>query len=276
LDAPTRTTDHPVVRTLPNSLKKPPALSLGEISVRFGGVHALQGLSAEVPAGMTTSVVGPNGAGKTSLLNAISGYARGNTQGVIMLGGRRLNREPPRVRASLGVGRSFQDPHLIDSTTVLENLLVGAHQSLAYGLGRQLFMRRWVAGEESKARERAAVILQLIDHGHLEHKPVAGLPYGSRKLIDIGRALMSTPRLLLLDEPTSGLDNEERAQVARLLAQLRNEGETTLLMVEHNMDLVRELSDCVFGLEAGGVVASGTPDEVLDSLEFRAAIAGKA
>jgi ABC-type branched-subunit amino acid transport system ATPase component len=249
-------------------------LTIEDLVVRFGGVTALDNVTLDVQEGELVAVTGPNGAGKTSLLNAICGLSRGNAAGRIDLYGQPTRGKSPVAIARAGVARTFQDPPLIDSESVVENLLVGAHLSLSYGLFRQVLGRRSVVRQEAAARSRAMELLELVGLKDAAAAPAGSLPYGARKLIDVARALMSTPRILLLDEPTSGSDLEERQTLQRLLIDLRARG-LSMLVVEHHMDVVRATADRVIGLQAGRVLLTGTPSEVLDSASFREAVVGR-
>ena len=260
----------------PNSASSVPevALRLEGVSVHFGGIAALTDITTEIPARQVTAIIGPNGAGKTTMLNAICGLIRSNTTGRISLFGEEVRGRTPAQISRLGLGRSFQDPPLLEKETVLANMLVGAHDHLGYGPLRELLWRRQVRAAEGAVRARAAEVLRFAHLAESANRAVAGLPYGTRKLVDIARALMSEPRLLCLDEPTSGLDADERAVVRDLLLEIGRRKETTVLVVEHHMDLVRVVSSIVIGLQAGTVLAVGTPAEVLDSERFRAAVVG--
>jgi branched-chain amino acid transport system ATP-binding protein len=251
-----------------------PILSTRDVAVRFGGVTALSGITVDVVPREIMAVVGPNGAGKTTLLNAICGLIRKNTTGDIRVAGHPILGSSPSSIAKTGIGRSFQDPPLIDHATVLENVLSGAHLTLKYGMASQLWRRRYVRRSEEAAKVRAMTVLEFAGLADRAEQRVAGLPYGTRKLIDITRAMMSGHSLLFLDEPTSGLDSGEQAVVAGILDQIRSERRLTVLMVEHHMDLVRKTADRVIGLQAGTVLVVGTPNEVLDSEQFRIAVIG--
>lgn len=246
-----------------------PVLSIRDVSVHFGGVNALSGVTFDVKEHEVVSVVGPNGAGKSTLLNTVSGLVRGNASGEISLGGRQILGKPPITIAKSGVGRSFQDPPLIDKESVLENVMLGEHLRLRYRMGDQIWRRRRVNRFENEARRRATIVLEFMGLLDLKDSPVAGLSYGVRKLIDIARCTVAGPRLLLLDEPTSGLDTEEQSVVGRILQELHGTTSVTILVVEHHMHVVRSVSDRVVGLESGGVVTIGSPDEVLGSEAFR-------
>ena len=250
------------------------ALQMNGVSVAYGGIRALSGIDLTVGRHEFMAVIGPNGAGKSTLLNAVSGLSRGSVGGSIqMFGSAGTTRRADRI-ARLGVGRSFQDPPLIDEATVLENVLGGAHLKLGYNTFEQLSRRRHVRREEAAWQVEAMSILQLCALEREAHKKAGSLPYGSRKLVDIARAFVSRPGLVLLDEPTSGLDTAGQQRVVSLLTAIRERQNPAMLVVEHHMHLVRAIADRVIGLQAGSVIALGTPAEVLDSAEFRAAVVG--
>jgi ABC-type branched-subunit amino acid transport system ATPase component len=249
-------------------------LSIDAVTVEFGGIAALSGIHLDVLCGDAVGVVGPNGAGKSTMLNAISGLISGAIDGEIRFVGQSILRRAPVAIARLGVGRTFQDPPLVESDTVLENVLLGEHLRLAYRMGDQIWRYRRVRRLEVAATQRAMVILDVMGIAALKDNRVGALPYGTRKLIDIARSLVSGPRLLLLDEPTSGLDAQEQEAVGRILVDLRRATTVTLVIVEHHMNVVRAVANRVVALEAGRVLAVGTPTEVLDSEEFRSVVLG--
>ncbi len=252
-----------------------PALALRDVSVHFGGVAALSEVSIEVAAGEVVAVVGPNGAGKSTLLNAVSGLLGDRVSGTVQLGGRDVRGLSATRIARLGVGRSFQDPPLLDTEAALTNVLSGQHLRLGYPMADQLLRPRRVKRLEQEAADRAAATLDFVGLGHLAGQPVAGLAYGTRKLIDIARAIVAEPGLLLLDEPTSGLDRDEQQAVARMLTQLHRRSSLAVLIVEHHMEVVRSVATTVIGLHSGSVLMVGKPSEVLDSQEFLDAVTGR-
>jgi ABC-type branched-subunit amino acid transport system ATPase component len=245
-------------------------LVVEDLTVRFGGIAALERVSFDVRQNEVVAVVGPNGAGKSTLLNVISGLVRGNASGTVLLNGLSIAGRPPAAIAQTGVGRSFQNPFLVESETVLENVLLGEHLWLKYRMADQLWRRSRVRQAEEEGRRRALEILDITGLGPVSDQRVGGLSYGTRKLIDIARAIVSAPKLLLLDEPTSGLDAAEQSAVGRVLAELHRTTEMSMLVVEHHMNVVRTIADRVLGLEGGTVLGLGTPKEVLSSEELRA------
>jgi len=249
------------------------AIDVRAVSVSFGGVRALTDVSASVDAREIVAVIGPNGAGKTTLLNAICGVV-GKSNGEVRHFGRDVTNARPTKIVQGGLGRSFQDPRLIDSATVLENVLCGAHATIGYSIADQIVRRRKVARLERAATARALELLDLVNLGKLAHVPAGQLAYGPRKMIDIIRATLPRPSVLLLDEPSSGLDPIERAGVERMLLAIHTEFGIPMLVVEHHMDLVRAVADRVLGLVSGMVAMQGPTASVLDSDEFRATMTG--
>jgi branched-chain amino acid transport system ATP-binding protein len=214
-------------------------------------------------------LIGPNGSGKSTMLNTISGLVSGNASGFVAVNGESMLGSAPVVVARAGVARSFQNPSLIDAASVLENVMLGEHLRLKYSMGDQLWRRLWVRRSEREARRRAEVVLTFMDIAGVMDRPVAGLAYGVRKLVDIARAIVAGPELLLLDEPTSGLDSDEQLAVGQMLRELHSATSITVLVVEHHMHVVREIADKVVALESGRVLSIGRPEEVLASESFR-------
>ncbi len=247
-------------------------LSVRDLTVTFGGIVALSDVTFHLDKHDMAAIVGPNGAGKSTMLNAINGLVR--SSGHIELHGRPVHGTPAASIAKYGVGRSFQDPQLVDEYTVLENVMCGAHIRLSYGLLDQLFRPRRVERAERQLGSRARGLLEFFGLDGVAHEEAGSLSYGARKLVDIGRAMLPGPHLLLLDEPSSGLDAHERKSLESTLIALRDERLVTALVVEHHMDLVRSVATRVVGMQAGEVIAIGTPSEVLDSETFREAVVG--
>jgi branched-chain amino acid transport system ATP-binding protein len=258
--------DHPLGTT------ESELLSIRELRVRFGGLAALSGVNLSVGHHDLIAIIGPNGAGKSTTLNAICQLIR--SSGEITFNGRRIDGLPAWKIAAAGIGRSFQDPPLIDHYTVLENVLCGAHLRLRYGMLAQIGWRRGVKRHEEAMTQRATTLLEFVGLADEAGKEAGSLSFGARKLVDIVRAMVSGPRLLLLDEPSSGLDEHERQALRTTLLALREEKRVGILCVEHHMDLVRAVASHVIALQAGEVLMTGTPSEVLDSARFRVAVVG--
>ncbi len=251
----------------------PSAIEVRTLSVAFGGVRALTDVSASVGARQILAIIGPNGAGKTTLLNAVCGLVP-KASGEVRHYGREVTTARPTRIAQGGVGRSFQDPRLIDSVSVLDNVLCGAHATIGYSLADQVIRRIKVGRRERQARADARELLDLFSLAHLADLEAGRLAYGPRKMVDMVRATISRPSVLLLDEPSSGLDRAERARIEDMLLMIHKEFQIPLLLVEHHMDLVRAVAHRVLGLVSGSVAMEGPTSQVLDSDEFRATMTG--
>jgi branched-chain amino acid transport system ATP-binding protein len=236
-------------------------LSARELSVRFGGVLAVNKVSFDVRRGEVFTLIGPNGAGKTTVFNLISRIYR-PTSGEISFEGESLTEMPPHAIASMGIARTFQNIELFEHATVLQNLLIGHHTHRGAGFWSNLFFTPTARRSELAARHKAEEVIDLLDLQHYRDARVEGLPYGIRKVVELGRALCTGPKLLLLDEPSSGLNVEESEDMAWWIHDIKNELGITVLMVEHDMALVSRVSDRVLAMNQGGVLAHGTPGEV--------------
>jgi branched-chain amino acid transport system ATP-binding protein len=223
-------------------------LEVENVTRRFGGIVALDGVSFDVARGEIVGLIGPNGAGKTTAFNVITRLYTPDA-GRVSLDGRDLLREPTHGIVRRGIARTFQNVELFGGMTVLENVLVGAHVTTGIGAERE-------------ARRRALEALDYVGLGALAYSPVAGLPYGTQKRVETARALVSRPRLLLLDEPAGGLNHEEVDELGAFVRKLRDDYDLTVLLVEHHMALVMGVSDRVHVLSFGRRIASGTPAEV--------------
>ena len=236
-------------------------LSAKNLSVRFGGVLAVNNVSFDVKQGEVFTLIGPNGAGKTTVFNLISRIYTPTT-GEIFYRGAKLTDQPPHNIAALGIARTFQNIELFENASVLHNLLIGRHTHRATGFWQDLMFTGKARATELKAREKAEQVIELLDLQHYRDSHVAGLPYGVRKVVEMARALCTEPKLLLLDEPSSGLNVEETDDMAFWIADIKNELGVTVLMVEHDMSLVSKVSDRVLAMNQGEVLAMGTPREV--------------
>lgn len=240
----------------------PPLLQVDGVTLSFGGVHALSGVGFDVAPGSITAVIGPNGAGKTSLFNTISGFYR-PTSGQVRFKGQDITRLPTPQRAKLGLGRSFQNIALFRGMTVLDNIKLGRHAHLKSNVLDALFYlgraRREEAALRADIEER---IIDFLEIDHIRHAPVSALPYGLQKRVEMARALAMQPEILLLDEPVAGMNREETEDMARFILDVREEWGITVLMVEHDMGMVMDLSDHVIVLNFGQVIAQGTPAAV--------------
>lgn len=240
-------------------------LSAKNLSVRFGGVLAVNDVSFDVRRGEVFTLIGPNGAGKTTVFNLISRIYT-PTSGKIDYAGPNgsleLTARPPHQVASLGIARTFQNIELFEHATVLHNLLIGRHTHRRTGFWSEVFFTSATRAAEIEAREHVERVIDLLDLQHYRDSMVAGLPYGVRKVVELARALCAEPQLLLLDEPSSGLNVEETDDMAFWIQDIVQELGITVLMVEHDMSLVSKVSDRVVAMNQGQVLAMGTPREV--------------
>ena len=243
----------------------PTLLSANKLSVRFGGVLAVNQVSFDVRQGEVFTLIGPNGAGKTTVFNLISRIYTPTTGDIDYLGPQgliRLTEQLPQAVAGLGIARTFQNIELFEHATVLNNLLIGRHTQRKSGFWQDLLFTPSTRQAELQARQKAEEVIEFLDLQHHRDSMVAGLPYGVRKVVEMARALCTEPRLLLLDEPSSGLNVEETDDMAFWIQDIRNELGITVLMVEHDMSLVSKVSDRVLAMNQGEVLAMGTPREV--------------
>jgi len=238
-----------------------PLLSVRDLSVRFGGVRAVEGVSFDVRRGEVFTLIGPNGAGKTTVFNLISRIYT-PTGGSIVFDGEPLLAHAPHEIAQLGIARTFQNIELFEHATVLQNLLIGRHTHRETGVWSQLFFTGRTRAAEVRAREKVERVIDLLELQHHRESLVAGLPYGVRKVVELARALCTEPKLLLLDEPSSGLNVEETDDMAFWIQDIVHELGITVLMVEHDMTLVSRVSDRVLAMNQGEMLALGTPAEV--------------
>jgi branched-chain amino acid transport system ATP-binding protein len=258
------------------------ALSVREVSVRFGGVQALQGVSLNARAGSVTGLIGPNGAGKTTLFNVLSGLQRPD-QGRVVLEGREITSLGPNRRAHLGLARTFQRLELFWSLCVEDNVRVGSESSVQWWRPRHVrqAMRRnrrakpGDPGSPALGGRATRALLARVGLEDLAEHPVDALPTGQARLVELARALAIGPRVLLLDEPGSGLDDHESSTLGTLLRELAGEG-MAILLVEHDMNLLMRVCDEVYVLDFGEVIASGTPAEVRSDGAVQAAYLGAA
>jgi branched-chain amino acid transport system ATP-binding protein len=238
-----------------------PLLRVRDVSVRFDGIVALDGVSFDVRRGDICGLIGPNGAGKTTLLNCLSRLYQVES-GSIELDGRPLLAAPRHHIARLGVGRTFQNLALFGSMTVRDNILTGGHAGSRGGFLANALRLPLVAREERRLQDRANQLIELLDLTAVAGTPVAALPFVARKKVELARALAGQPRLLLLDEPAGGLEHEEVERLRGLIGSLRERLDLTILLVEHHLGLVMRLSDRIVALDFGRTLAEGTPDEM--------------
>ncbi|MBB1602758.1 ABC transporter ATP-binding protein [Variovorax sp. UMC13] len=239
-----------------------PVLQVEALTLAFGGVKALTGVGFSVQPGSITAVIGPNGAGKTSLFNTISGFYRPSA-GRVLFEGADITRTPAPQRAKLGLARSFQNIALFRGMTVLDNIKLGRHAHLRTNVLEALFYVGRARREEAELRRDVEErIIDFLEIDHIRHAPVSALPYGLQKRVEMARALAMQPKVLMLDEPVAGMNREETEDMARFILDVRDEWGMTVLMVEHDMGMVMDLSDHVVVLNFGQVIAQGAPAHV--------------
>ena len=238
-----------------------PELSAMAVSKCFGGVRAVDDITFTVQKGEIVSLIGPNGAGKTSLLNMISGFFRPDS-GSILLENLNITRRRPSEIARLGIARTFQNIALFSGLTVLENILLGRHVHMHAGLLASLVFWGTARDEQVAHRERAEEIIEFLKLDDVRKQPIGALPYGLRKRVELGRALALEPKVLLLDEPMGGMNQEEKEDIARFILDINSEWDTTIILIEHDMAVVMDISDRVAVLDHGRKIAEGSPKEV--------------
>ncbi|GAB2458479.1 ABC transporter ATP-binding protein [Xylanimonas ulmi] len=253
----------------------PVLLDIRDLCVRFGGIAALDGPSLAVRQGEICGLIGPNGAGKTTLFNCVSRLHQPDS-GSITLGGQDLLRLRADQIAGAGVARTFQSPGLFTSLTVVENVLVGAYHRTPGGLGAATLALPSVARHERRQRVRAMAVLDELGLADVADRVAAGLPFGTLKRVELARALMCDPRLLLLDEPANGLIHGEVMELAAVIATLCRERGLSVLLVEHHMAMVMAVSHHVVALNFGRKIADGAPEEVRAHPDVVAAYLGSA
>ena len=231
------------------------------LGIRFGGVVAVDNVGFEVKRGEVFTIIGPNGAGKTTIFNLI-GLIYPVTSGRILYEGRDLTGLAPHQVADLGIARTFQNIELFEHATVLQNLLIGRHRHRRTTLWQEMLFTASVRQAEIAQRKAVEKVIDFLELAKVRDSLVAGLPYGVRKVVELGRALATEPKLLLLDEPSSGLNPEETDDMAFWIEDIKRHLGITVLMVEHDMNLVSRVSDRVLALNMGAVIAEGTAAEV--------------
>lgn len=252
-----------------------PRLSCSQISVRFGGLLAVDDVSIEVPSGSVVGLVGPNGAGKSTLFGVFSGLVR-PTRGKVTLDGEDVTRARPQARAGRGLARTFQHPELFGGMSVRDHLVLAYRAKHARSRAwSDLFTLGSLRPTDPDERRQVDELMDLLGLGPIATRPALGLPLGTARLLEIARALASSPTVLLLDEPSSGLDSSETEQFERTLRRVNVERGVSVLLVEHDVDLVMRLSSTVYVLDFGVLIASGTPEEVRSNTTVQAAYLGE-
>ena len=252
-----------------------PLLSVEGVSVRFGGLQALRGVSIEVPKRGIVGLIGPNGAGKSTLFNAVSGFVRPD-EGAIRYRGREIQDLAPDARARLGIGRTFQLIGLAKSQSVRENLLLAQHQLAVYGVPGALTYAPWAAFDERALAERADASIEALGFGRYADTPVGKLSHGQQRIVEIACSLVTDPEILLLDEPSAGMAPALVENLAERLGEIRSELDRTILLIEHNIPLVLEVCDYIYVLNFGEILAEGTTEDIARRPEVIAAYFGEA
>ena len=249
-------------------------LELHNISVHFGGIKALNNVSFKVEKESLFSIIGPNGAGKTSLLNVISGRYKPKN-GDLLFKGKNITNFHPNTRPDLGIGRTFQNLALFDHMTVLENIYIGRHHLLRSNFFSGAIY--WLSGaknEEVNNRKEAEKILDFLEISNIRKSTAGTLSYGLRKRVELARAIAIQPELILLDEPMAGMNQEEKEDMARFIIDLNREWKITVVMIEHDMGVVMDISKRIAVLDFGEKIAEGTPDEVIKNKRVQQAYLG--
>ena len=254
-------------------MSEPRRLRVRNLSIEFGGVHAVEDVSFDVEPGETFAIIGPNGAGKSTIFNLVSRLYE-PTQGAIHYGGRNLLELPAHEIVHAGIGRTFQNIELFEQATVLQNLLVGRHAHMRRNPLSHFLFWPGVRASEIAHRTKVEDIIDLLEIAQYRDERIADLPYGARKNVELARALCAQPTLLLLDEPASGLNNEETDDMSFYLEDIKHDLGVTLVMVEHDMNLVGQVADRVMAINNGRLLAIGTPDEVRSNPDVQGAYLG--
>jgi branched-chain amino acid transport system ATP-binding protein len=249
-------------------------LTVENLAVSFGGIKAVDGASFAVRPGEVFSIIGPNGAGKTTVFNLISRIFDAGA-GRILFEGRDITQERPHRIATLGIARTFQNINLFENGTVLENLMLGRYRHDRTSLWQQILFTPTVHREKRADRAKVEEIIELLELEKYRDSRIDGLAYGVRKVVEVGRALATGPKLLLLDEPSSGLNTEETNDLTFWIEDIKEDLGVTVLMIEHDMGLVAAVSDRVLAMNAGRILALGTPAEVQADPDVIAAYLGE-
>ena len=238
------------------------SLNFNNVTLKFGGITALNDVSFEVKPKTLYAIIGPNGAGKTSIFNCISGIYR-PTEGSVTYGDNNIKELRPDQVAELGIARTFQNIELFENMTVLDNILIGAHRHLEYGAISSLFFSKKARKSELEAREIAEEIIDFLEIEQFRYSYILSLPYGVQKRVEIGRALALNPDVLLLDEPAAGMNNEETEDIARFIIDIHEEMGKTVILVDHDMNMVMDIAEEVMVLNFGEKLAEGNPAEIV-------------
>ncbi|MCP4750205.1 MAG: ABC transporter ATP-binding protein [Proteobacteria bacterium] len=238
-------------------------LEVRDMTLRFGGLTALNHVNFDVEQGEVFSIIGPNGAGKTTIFNCLSRFYNLD-EGAFMLRGRDVSKISPSAVSGMGIARTFQNIELFKNMTVLDNILLGRHRRRRSNLLREIFFTGFTRRQELESRKKAEDIIDFLELQQYRDQVIANLPYGAQKTVELGRALAMEPEILLLDEPSSGMTMEETEDLAFWITDIKEELGITMIIVEHNIGLVTSLSDRVLAMSFGEVLSQGTPKEVMN------------
>ncbi len=239
----------------------PPILSADDISIRFGGLQALGGVTFKVEEKEIVGLIGPNGAGKTTFFNCVTGFYKPNT-GTVRYRGEAITDLRPDQRTHLGIGRTFQQVGLVRSFSVLENVMVSQHQKIGYATGAGMLGMPWTLEEEKVLRERAFEVLDYMKLTHIAHEPLSGLSYGTLKQCEVAAVLGTDPDVLMLDEPLAGLGPEESEEFGDRLLQMRKDLGLTIVIIEHHVPFMLKVCDYIYVLNFGRLLAEGEPETI--------------
>jgi|TARA_B100001758_G_C18405756_1_gene611932 branched-chain amino acid transport system ATP-binding protein len=238
------------------------SLNFNDVTLKFGGITALNNVSFEVKPKTLYAIIGPNGAGKTSIFNCISGIYR-PTNGSVTYGEQDIKDLRPDEVADLGIARTFQNIELFENMTVMDNILIGAHRHLNYGPISSLLFSKKTRNSELEARKIAEDIIDFLEIEQFRYSYIMSLPYGVQKRVEIGRALAMDPEIILLDEPAAGMNNEETEDIARFIIDIHEEMKKTVILVDHDMNMVMDIAEEVMVLNFGEKLAEGKPSEIV-------------
>jgi len=247
---------------------------INNVSVAFGGNVALKDVSMNIPTGNISAIIGPNGAGKSTLLNLINSFYR-FYQGRIEFEGKDLKKLVPHKVAALGIARTFQNAELFKNMTVLENLLLGCHNLMRHGLFSDILFYAKSFRDELLFRNHVEEIIDFLEMEKWRHRIVGKIPLGVQKRVELGRALAMDPKVILLDEPTTGMNTEEREDIVRFILDIHEEKGIDIILIEHAMEVVMDISDYIYVLEFGNKIAEGSPDKIQKNKKVTMAYLGE-